>query len=129
MPSFSARSLANLDTCHEDLQKVFFEVVQHFDCTVLCGHRGKQDQDQAYRTGKSQVRWPDGNHNKYPSNAVDVAPYPIDWEDRERFVYFGGFVLGMANAMGIGLRWGGDWSQDHDLQDQTFHDLPHFELI
>jgi peptidoglycan L-alanyl-D-glutamate endopeptidase CwlK len=129
MPSFSPRSLANLDTCHEDLQQVFISVVQRFDCTVLCGHRGEEAQNEAHRTGKSQLKYPQGNHNKFPSSAVDVAPYPIDWENRERFVYFGGYVLGVAANMDIGLRWGGDWSMDHDLTDQTFHDLPHFELV
>ena len=68
------------------------------------------------------------HHNSDPSRAVDVAPYPIDWNDTERFGRFAGFVLGMAAAMGIPLRWGGDWDRDNDTHDQKFNDLVHFEL-
>ena len=67
-------------------------------------------------------------HNQEPSLAVDVAPWPIDWNDSHRFYHFAGFVLGIAAALNIRLRWGGDWDSDFDLRDQTFFDLPHFEL-
>ena len=45
-----------------------------------------------------------------------------------RWYYFGGFVLGTAEEMGIDIRWGGDWDSDRDLDDQSFDDLPHFEV-
>ena len=57
-----------------------------------------------------------------------LAPYPIDWNDKERFYFFAGYVKGIASQMGIELRWGGDWDSDNQLHDQTFMDLPHFEL-
>jgi hypothetical protein len=60
--------------------------------------------------------------------AVDVAPYPVDWNDKERFYYFAGFVKGVASSLGISIRWGGDWNSDNNLKNQTFFDLPHFEL-
>ena len=129
MASFSARSRAKLDPCHEDLRQVFMVVVQYFDCTILEGHRGEERQNFLEESGQSKVRYPDGKHNSTPSNAVDVAPYPIDWEDRERFVLFAGFVLGVARAQGIKLRWGGDWSMDWTTKDNTFFDGPHFELL
>jgi hypothetical protein len=31
--------------------------------------------------------------------------------------------------MGIESRMGADWDGDFDTKDQTFHDLPHFELV
>jgi peptidoglycan L-alanyl-D-glutamate endopeptidase CwlK len=37
--------------------------------------------------------------------------------------------MGIAAKMGIKIRWGGDWDRDEELHDQTFFDLPHFELI
>ena len=52
----------------------------------------------------------------------------IDWDDRERFTLFAGFVLGIAKSMGINLRWGGDWDQDWTVKDNKFDDFPHFEL-
>ena len=60
---------------------------------------------------------------------MDVVPYPVDWNNRERFLHFTGFVLGMATAQGIKLRLGIDWDGDHHFNDQHFHDGPHFELV
>lgn len=131
MPKFSQRSLSRLETCHEDMQKLFKEVVKHFDCTIIEGRRGKEAQDEYFRTGKSKLKWPNSKHNAQTpdlSRAVDVAPYPIDWKDKERFYYFAGVVKGIATQMDIPLRWGGDWDQDTQVHDQTFFDLPHFEL-
>lgn len=128
MATFSPQSLGRLGTCHEDLQRLFMRVVNGWDCTVLEGHRDKAAQNEAFRTGRSKLQWPNGNHNKKPSLAVDVAPYPIDWQDWKRFYAFGGYVLGIADHMGIGIRWGGDWNGNRDFADQSFNDLPHFEL-
>ncbi len=128
MPSFGARSRANLSEAHPELQRVFNEVIKHFDCSVIEGHRGQAEQDAAFHAGKSKLKFPQSKHNKTPSLAVDVCPYPIDWQDYRRFYLFAGFVLATATAMGVKLRWGGDWDGDTTWKDQTFHDLPHFEL-
>ena len=128
MPRFGKTSKKRLATCEDKLQNLFKEVVKHFDCSVLVGYRGRNEQDTAFESGHSKVKWPNGKHNKKPSVAVDVAPYPIDWDDRERFIYFGGFVKGCAFRMDIPLRWGGDWNSDTQLSDNKFDDLVHFEL-
>ena len=128
MPRFGKSSRRNLSTCDKRLQDLFNEVVKHFDCSVLVGFRDRNGQNPAYESGHSKVKWPNGKHNKKPSDAVDVAPYPIDWEDRERFIYFGGFVMGIAFSMGIPLRWGGDWDSDTQLSNNKFDDLVHFEI-
>ena len=83
---------------------------------------------QLFEEGFSKLQYPKGKHNQYPSLAVDVAPYPIDWKDRERFTYFAGFVMGIAASMGLTIRWGGDWDRDTELKDNNFDDLPHFEI-
>ena len=129
MPKFGRTSKKRLVTCEEDLQILFNEVVKHFDCSVLVGYRGRNEQDTAYESGHSKVKWPNGKHNSNPSLAVDVAPYPIDWDDRERFIYFGGFVKGCAYQLGLPLRWGGDWDNDSQLSDNKFDDLVHFALV
>ena len=128
MPKFGRASKKRLKTCDEDLVFLFEEVVKYFDCTVLEGHRGKKLQNKYFKEGKSKLQFPDGNHNKIPSFAVDVVPYPIDWEDRERMTYFAGYVKGIAMMLGIPIRWGGDWNGNNDLKDNNFDDLPHFEL-
>lgn len=128
MPSFSTRSLDRLSTCEPRLVELFMEVVKVYDCSVIEGRRSRERQDELYRTGFSRVQYPNSRHNPKPSMAVDVAPYPIDWNDRERFVAFGSFVRGVAYARGIALRTGMDWDGDFDLKDQTFMDLVHFEI-
>ena len=128
MPKFGSKSRERLATCNAKLQKVFNEVIKYIDCSVLEGHRGEERQNKLCDEGKSKVRFPNGRHNAKPSNAVDVTPYPVDWEDRERQTLFAGFVLGIARSMGINLRWGGDWNQDFKVQDNKFDDFPHFEV-
>ena len=132
MPEFGAKSKIQLSTAHPDLQKLFNEVVRHADCTILEGFRGEKLQNKFYDEGKSKLKFPNGNHNKYPSLAVDVSPYPIDWSNKlksiARFYHFAGIVKGIASQMGLHIRWGGDWDSDYEFTDQTFDDLPHFEL-
>ena len=128
MASFGKKSKENLSTCHSDLQKVFYEVVKTFDCSVLEGHRDERRQNKLFEEGKTKVKFPNGRHNSNPSNAVDVTPYPVNWEDRERQTLFAGFVIGIARSMGINLRWGGDWDQDFQVMDNRFDDFPHFEI-
>jgi peptidoglycan L-alanyl-D-glutamate endopeptidase CwlK len=122
MPRFGKNSQKKLRTCDEKLQKVFNEVIKHVDCSVLEGHRSGERQNKLYDEGKTKVKYPNGRHNANPSNAVDVTPYPVDWDDRERQTLFAGFVLG------IKLRWGGDWDMDFEVQDNKFDDFPHFEI-
>ena len=129
MAKLGKSSEERLNTCHPDLQKVFRRVVEKYDLTITCGTRGEAEQNEAFRTGKSKVQFPKSKHNLTPSLAVDAVPYPIDWNDRSRFYHFAGYVLGIAEGMGIKLRWGGDWDGDFDLKDQKFFDLPHFELV
>ena len=129
MPKFGSKSLEKLSTCDKRLQLVFNEVIKTVDCSVLEGHRGKARQNALYFEGKSKVKYPKGRHNANPSRAVDVVPYPVDWDDRERFHLFAGFVIGTASQLGIKLRWGGDWNINWFVDDNKFDDFPHFELI
>ena len=128
MPKFGRKSRERLSSCDEKLQKVFNEVIKHVDCSVLEGHRSKDRQNKLYEEGKTKVKYPNGRHNRQPSSAVDVTPYPVDWKDRERQTLFAGFVIGVANQMGINIRWGGDWDQDFQVVNNRFDDFPHFEL-
>lgn len=117
-----------LNSCHPDLVRLFEEVVKHYDCTILCGHRSEEEQTKAFSEGRSKVQFPDSKHNSIPSLAVDVSPYPVDWDDLGRFYHFVGYVRGVAQGMGIGIRSGADWDGDFEIKDNNFNDLPHFEL-
>jgi len=76
MPSFSKRSVDRLNSCNEDIQKVCHEVIKHYDFTVLCGHRGEEEQNEAFKQGRSNAKWGQSKHNTTPSRAIDIAPYP-----------------------------------------------------
>ena len=129
MPKFGKKSLEKLSTCDKRLQLVFNEVIKTVDCSVLEGHRGKARQNALYVEKKTKLKFPKGRHNANPSRAVDVVPYPVDWEDRERFHLFAGFVIGTATQLGVKLRWGGDWNINWFVDDNKFDDFPHFELV
>lgn len=129
MNAYSKSSKANLDTCHRLLQEVFFEVLKTIDHTILEGHRNEQDQNHAFKLGRSKLKWPDGKHNKKPSLAVDATPYPVDFKDIPRHFFFAGFVLATAKMMGVKIRWGGDFNGNFNFNDETFRDLVHFEIV
>ncbi len=126
---FSQNSQAKLLTCHADLQRLFNEVIKHYDCTIITGFRSEAAQMEAREAGLSTKPWGGSKHNLTPSQAVDVGPYPLNWKDTKSFYHFAGFVLGIAKMMGIPIRCGADWDGDNDLNDQTLMDLVHFELV
>ena len=101
MYKYSKWSTGRLASAHPDLQHLFNEVIKVIDCTVVYGHRTEAEQEEMVRKGYSKLKYPNSNHNKVPSLAVDAIPYPIDWNDRERFVYFDCIVKGIASQMGI----------------------------
>lgn len=121
MPSFSKSSLEKLETCDGRIQRLFNEVIKYTDCTVVCGHRGEAEQEAAFNAGFSKVHFPKSKHNKTPSLAADVVPYPIDWHDVERFKEFAKIVFECAKRLELeGLTWGGGW--------RDFPDYPHWEV-
>lgn len=120
MNKFSKRSLEQLSTCDQRLQDLFTKVLQEMDCTIIEGHRGREKQNRMVEEGKSKVKWPRSKHNTFPSKAVDVMPYPIDWNDMERLQEFASIVKKTAKRMNIKIKWGGDF--------ESFFDGPHWEL-
>lgn len=120
-----------LDTVDPRLQEIVKVAQKRWSINIIEGHRTKRRQKQLYLAGKSKLDGESGisKHNYSPSLAVDMAPKPVDWEDLSRFHRFGEYVLGVADALGYEVRWGGDWDRDADLSDQTFNDLVHFELV
>lgn len=152
MAYFSDISNERLSTAHKDLQTLFNEVIKYFDCTVIYGHRTPEEQFELFKKGRELVNgeWVitdkrlvvthlDGynrrsKHNECPALAVDVIPYPINWEDKSRMDYFGGFVLGIATMLRkegkikSDIRWGHDWDGDTEVSDTKFVDRPHFQI-
>ena len=120
MPKFSPESAAKLATADARLQRIFNEVIDQIDCTIICGIRNEKDQDTAFVRGHSKDRWPTSPHDHSPSRAIDAMPDPIDWENTEHIFFFAGIVLGTASKLGVKIRWGGEF--------KTLKDYDHFEL-
>lgn len=136
MATFGQKSKDKLATAHPKLQLVMNEAIKAYDFTVLYGNRSVEEQFELFKKGRelqADGTWKkvgatvtnlDGktkksNHNYSPSRAVDIAPYPIDWEDEKRFKELADVVKQCAKNLNIKIVWGGDWAM---------HDTPHFEL-
>lgn len=129
MASFGTSSRKKLETCHSDLVAVCELVIETYDFSVLEGHRSDERQEDLFRQGKSKLRAGQSKHNNKISLAVDIAPYPIDWNDTSRFYFLAGLMFQASFDLGVKIRFGGDWNQNFDFSDQTFFDLPHYELV
>ena len=137
MPAFGPRSLGLLATVDYDLVRICRRTILVSDFAVICGARGKDAQEEAYRTGNSNARWPESKHNAIPpglSLAVDLAPWHkgkphIRWENEREFVFLAGQMAQAAHELGVRIRWGGDWDRDNDLYDiNKPFDLGHYEI-
>jgi peptidoglycan LD-endopeptidase CwlK len=145
MPQFGSTSMGHFEQVHPLLKRLFFFVVQRFDCSISDGVRSIEEQRKNVARGVSQTM--ESKHLPQAdglAHAVDAPIYPIDWTKVQRgldamkradptmqaakFYHYAGYVLGVAAMMGIDVRWGGDWDGDRDVSDHTFIDLPHFEL-
>ncbi|KHK00777.1 cell wall hydrolase [Desulfovibrio sp. TomC] len=119
---FGSRSLKALATCHPALQAVAHKAiaVTPVDFIVTEGFRGREAQEEAYANGFSKARWGKSPHNHEPSLALDVVPYPVDWDDVAKFKAIAAAFKQAAGELGVVLRWGGDF--------KSILDTPHFEI-
>ena len=125
---FSKSSLKKLESCHSLLQLLFTEALEtsKVDFTILCGYRNKEDQDLAFARGNSRLKWPQSMHNKSPSLAVDVVPYPVDWYDIDEFIELSKHIketweqIPLPERKGWKLVYGGDW--------ERLKDYPHWQI-
>lgn len=141
--SFGKRSLDNLATCHEDLHAIAKEAIldSQIDFGISEGHRSVERQKELYDKQLSKIDGINkkGKHNYNPSLAFDVYAYVKDNRklayDEKHLCTIAGTVIGAANKLFRNgsishiIRWGGNWDMDGQIvYDQSFQDLPHFEL-
>ncbi len=141
MFTFGKQSEEKLSTTHPDLQRVLRRAIGVMDFSVLCGLRNEADQRRAVEQKYSKANYPNSKHNSSlrddgtgdyeMSDAVDVAPYPIQWPNIQdqttmeyvrrigRFWMLAGVILSCAVVEGVKLKWGGNFKK--------FFDGPHFE--
>tara|TARA_R100001377_G_scaffold74245_1_gene50450 strand:+ start:80 stop:469 length:390 start_codon:yes stop_codon:yes gene_type:complete len=128
MPKFGKRSKERLKGVDTKLVNVLNELIKIMDCTIIEGVRSEEKQQEYFKKGKSKI---DGITKKgmhQLGKAIDLAPYPIDWNDRDRFHYMGGMIRGIAKQLNVNVRWGGDWDSDGQTKDNSFDDLVHVEV-
>lgn len=112
------RSKQKLSGVHPDLVAVVKRAIQitEQDFTVLEGVRNINRQRELFKAGKSTTM----NSRHLTGHAVDLAPWPIDWEDLSRFELVADAMKQASEELDVPVIWGGDW--------RTFYDGPHFEL-
>jgi peptidoglycan LD-endopeptidase CwlK len=112
------RSLQNLSGVHPDLVavvKLAISITEQ-DFTVIEGVRNINRQRELVKAGKSTTM----NSRHITGHAVDMVPWPVDWNDLERFEVMSEAMKAAAEELDIPIVWGGDW--------KSFYDAPHFEL-
>ncbi len=124
MYRFGKRSKERLKGVKPELVNVLNELVKIMDVTIIEGLRTEERQKELVASGASKTKYSKHLEGK----AVDLAPYPIDWKDRDRFHYMGGMIRGIAKQLNVNVRWGGDWDGDGETKDNGFDDLVHVEL-
>jgi len=139
--SLSRTSKGRLDSCHNDLKIIINEAIKlsRIDFGVAEGYRSVERQKELFDEGKSRIDGINkrGMHNYSPSLALDVYAYwggKAQW-DSESLCYIGGLITSTADRLlregkiTKTVRWGGNWDRDDVIvHDQSFDDLPHFEL-
>ena len=130
--TFGPRSKSRLTGVHPGLVAVVQEAMNYqvMDFTILEGVRTEERQERLYHDGYSKTL--NSKHliqeDGY-AHAIDIAPYPVDWQDTARFYILNGVMRAAAISCGVTIRSGADWDSDGQVKDQTFHDLPHYEIV
>jgi peptidoglycan L-alanyl-D-glutamate endopeptidase CwlK len=139
MPAFGATSLKKLEGVDPRMVEVCKRAIQIStqDFLVLEGVRTPQRQAALYAQGRTlpgkQVTWTlKSNHFVNPKTgfgeAVDLCPYPVDWETPAKFDAISRAMFAAAAELGTPIRWGADWDRDGNPRERGESDSPHFEL-
>lgn len=147
----SATSLKRLEGVKKSLKDVVLRAIEisEVDFTVLEGVRTKEQAYINYGKGRTaaqlqakgvptkyaqptlaKVTWlndPLGSKHM-TGDAVDLAPYPIDWNDLKRFDQVAEAMFKAAKELNVSIRWGADWDNDGIFREKGETDSPHFEI-
>lgn len=143
MYKLSNRSLERLNSVDDKLVKVIKRAIEitRQDFAITEGLRSHEQCCINYGKGRtaaqctskgvpasyaqptqSKVTWlNDPFKSKHATGkAVDLVPYPVDWNDLNKFRAIAEAMKQAAKELGINIQWGGDW--------KTTKDYPHFEV-
>ena len=126
-------SLARLKGVDEQLVNIVKRAIEisEVDFTVLEGVRTLERQRELYAQGRTApgkiVTWTMKSRH-IEGKAVDLVPYPLDWNDLEKFNKIKDAMFQAASEQDVNLRWGADWDGDGKYREKGEYDSPHFEL-
>ena len=125
MYKFGKKSLERLNhpKVHPDLKKLMVEAIKtsHIDFTIIETVRTMEQQKKNVAKGVSKTmksRHIPLTNRSGLCEAIDIAPYPIDWTNITRFKQLAGHIKATAKRLNIPVTWGGDWGWDY----------PHWEI-
>lgn len=126
-------SLARLKGVDETLVNVVKRAIEisEVDFTVLEGLRTLERQRELYAQGRTApgkiVTWTMKSRH-IEGKAVDLVPYPLDWNDLDKFDKIKDAMFQAAKELDVNLRWGADWDGDGNYREKGEYDSPHFEI-
>jgi len=136
--SLGSKSLEKLRGVEPRLISVVLRaiVLTKQDFSVTCGVRTREEQRKLYAQGRTKpgqvVTWTLNSRHFVDADgfgrAVDLAPYPLDWNTPSRFDAIAKAMFQAAKDLGVKIRWGADWDQDGKPRERGESDSPHFEL-
>jgi peptidoglycan L-alanyl-D-glutamate endopeptidase CwlK len=154
MFSLGTKSISRLEGVHPDLIRLVKRAIELTtqDFMVLEGVRTEQRQRELYAQGRSAakliaagvnpalskpkmqvVTWTlKSNHfvqNDGFGHAVDLVPYPVDWNTLSKFDAIADAMMQAADELGVKVRHGADWDMDGKRREKGESDNPHFELV
>jgi peptidoglycan L-alanyl-D-glutamate endopeptidase CwlK len=114
----NTRSLQNLSGVHPDLVAIVEAAIKitKQDFIVIEGVRNINRQRELFKSGKSKTM----NSRHLTGHAVDICPYPVDWNDKEKFEAISDAMKDAAKKLKVSIEWGGDW--------KNAWDKPHYQL-
>ena len=128
MYKFSVKSLSKINDpkLHPKLKKLLLEAIKTSPIDFTVTETVRTLEKQAYYLKKGTTKTMKSRH--IPSvnksglcEAVDLAPYPIDYKNIKRFILLSEHIKKVAKDLNIKIAYGGDW--------KSFKDYPHYELV
>lgn len=139
MKTLGQKSIARLEGIHPDLVDVVKRAIKLTACdfSVISGVRTPEQQADLYAQGRTKpgkiVTWTLKSRHLPADDgyghAVDLAPYPLDWDTSAKFDAIAASMLQAAKELGVKIRWGADWDMDGVPRERGETDSPHFELV
>lgn len=127
MFKFSKKSLEKINNpkFHPKLRLLLTEAIKTspIDFTIIETVRTIEQQKVYVAKGTSKTmksRHIPSTNKSGLCEAVDIAPYPIDWNNIKRFILLSEHIKKTAKALNIAITYGGDW--------KSFKDYPHYEM-